>query len=109
MQLMTSPTTHRRRYWPVSDCLFFTSSIGVPSNTTSPPLLPPSGPRSMIQIRVPDHIEVVLDHDDAVSLPDEPVHDREQMRDVRHVQSSRRFIHDEDAAIPCAAESGSNI
>src|SRR5262245_49434981 len=37
------------RYALVSDCLAVRSCLGVPSNITLPPLLPPSGPMSMIQ------------------------------------------------------------
>ena len=37
------------RYWLVSECFAPSSSRGVPSKMTMPPLLPPSGPISMIQ------------------------------------------------------------
>lgn len=37
------------KYLPVIDCSACIICEGVPSNTTWPPLLPPSGPISMIQ------------------------------------------------------------
>ena len=39
--------------------------VGVPLNTTRPPLVPPSGPRSMIQSALRIDVQVVLDHDHA--------------------------------------------
>ena len=38
-----------RRYLPVSESFALRSCFGVPSNTTVPPLLPPSGPISTTQ------------------------------------------------------------
>ena len=41
-----------------------------------------------------DDVEVVLDHDDAVALVDEPVQHLEQPLDVREVQARRRLVKD---------------
>src|SRR5207249_3321206 len=46
--IASSRPSTRLRYWPVSERRFRTISSGVPAATTSPPLSPPSGPRSMM-------------------------------------------------------------
>ncbi len=36
------------KYFPITDCLFFRNSSGVPCAITLPPSVPPPGPNSMI-------------------------------------------------------------
>ena len=86
------------KYLLVSDCVACSSSVGVPVNTMRPPLLPPSGPRS-IPVGVPHHIHVVLDHDGRIPGIYQAVEDHEEMADVRHVQPRRGLVEDVDAAL----------
>ena len=46
-----------------------------------------------------DHIQVVLDDDDRVAGIDQPVHDGQQVADIRHVQAGGRLVHHIDAAL----------
>jgi hypothetical protein len=39
-----------------------------------------------------DHVEVVLDHDDAVAGVDQPMQHADQLLDVGHVQAHRRLV-----------------
>ena len=50
-------------------------------------------------IGVADHIQVMLDHDHRVAGVDQPVHHRQQVTDVRHVQAGGRLVHHIDAAL----------
>jgi hypothetical protein len=49
----TAATSCRPKNFPVIDRSNSPISLGLPSNNTSPPALPPSGPRSVIQSVLP--------------------------------------------------------
>jgi len=58
----------RARYLPVADSLTLTIVSGLPSATILPPSRPPRRPQVNDPIRGLDDVQIVLDHNDGVSL-----------------------------------------
>ncbi len=67
---------------------------GVPVATSVAALVPALRPHVDQPVGGLDHVEVVLDDDDAVALLHEPVEDLQQPLDVGEVQAGRRLVED---------------
>ena len=75
---------------------------GVPTQTTSPPASPPSGPRSISQSAARDHVEIVLDDEQRMAGVDQPAERAQQLGDVVEVQAGRRLVEQKQRAARAA-------
>ncbi len=73
---------------------------GVPSATIRPPPAPASGPTSRIQSARLEHVEIVLDHHQAVPALDQRLQHLEQTADVMAVEPGRRLVQQEQRCRP---------
>jgi hypothetical protein len=77
------------RNLPVCDLSFFATCSGVPTATTSPP--PDTTFRTEIDhmVRRLDHVEIVLDHEQAAAVVNQRAECGEKLVDVVEVQAGR--------------------
>ena len=71
---------------------------GVPAATTWPPRPPPSGPRSITQSAALNHVQIVLDDDQAAAVFDQPLEGRQQLGDIVEVQAGGGLVENEQRA-----------
>ena len=80
---------------PVCEPITFATASGVPRRNQFTALFAAFRAEIDDPIGALDHLEIVLDHDDRISLLDQPLKQPNEQRDVVEMQAGGRLVEDE--------------